>query len=56
MQRSWEEACKYLVSVAKRGVCVWQAVCVWLTRFGRPRCVHVLLWWCDTRCVVSDVL
>ena len=32
-------------------VCVWLAVCVWLTRFGRPaRCVHVLLWWCDTRC------
>ena len=39
-------------------VCVWLAVCVWLTRFGRPgpRCVHVLLWWCDTRCVVSDGL
>ena len=29
MQRSWEEACKYLVSVAKRGgLCVASGLCV----------------------------
>ena len=56
MQRSWEEACKYLVSVAKRGgLCVASGLCVanpvHVHAHGMCMCMHSLLW-CDTRCVV----
>ena len=57
MQRSWEEACKYLVSVAKRGgLCVASGLCVANPVRSAAVCMYCCGGvtqgvWCDTRCV-----